>query len=238
MWFNKDGHFDKLARATVVHQIKGESAMSVPIETEAKFLCPAGLTAADVSAVLERLGLTVRWYEPQTQTDTYFDTKRGVLQAANASLRLRRIGHTHIGTLKLPKSHSGAVMERQEIEWTLSPEDVQSWTGGTPDLSGVPGDVTAKLQQYGVQCLAAVLTVVTVRHPGNVTGLNGFLAEVGLDKTTFTGSRGQAMQTELELELKAGHADRLQEVTEALCRQLGIEPSTQSKFAAGMEQVG
>ena len=77
--------------------------MSVPIETEAKLLCPAGLTAADVSAVLERLGLTVRWYEPQMQTDTYFDTKRGVLQAANASLRLRRIGHTHIGTLRAEK---------------------------------------------------------------------------------------------------------------------------------------
>lgn len=212
--------------------------MSEPIEIEAKFVCPAGLTATDVSSALKRLGLSVRWHEPQTQTDTYFDTTDGALRAAKASLRLRRLGAMCLGTFKLPKAQSGAVMERQEIEWDLPPDDAPAWASSADGFPAVPPEVTAQLQEHGVQSVTPVLTVLTVRRQGQVMGADGFVAEVALDESTFTARRGEARQRELELELKAGSPSRLYEVAQALSAQYGLQPSAQSKFAAGMEQVG
>ena len=88
-----------------------ETAMSEPLETEVKLVCPAGLSEAEVGVALERMDLTVSWQEPEPQRDTYFDTTDGALLKANASLRLRCIGATTIGTFKLPQSQSGAVLE-------------------------------------------------------------------------------------------------------------------------------
>ncbi len=73
---------------------------------------------------------------------------------------------------------------------------------------------------------------------GQAMGADGFVAEVALDESTFTGRRGAAQQRELGLELKAGPPSRLCEVAQALGAQYGLQPSTRSKFAAGMEQVG
>ena len=208
--------------------------MSEPIEMEAKFVCPAGLTATDVSRALERLGLCVRWHEPQTQTDTYFDTPDGVLRAADASLRLRRLGATCMGTLKLPQAQSGAVMERQEIAWDIPPDNALAWTRSTDSFTAIPPEVAVQLREHGVQSVAPVLTVTTVRRKGQAMGADGFVAEVALDESTFTGRRGEAQQRELELELKAGPPGHLGEVAQALGAQCGLRPSARSKFTAGM----
>jgi triphosphatase len=212
--------------------------MNEAIETEAKFVCPAGLTAADVSSALERMGLNVRWSEPQTQTDTYFDTTDGVLREADVSLRLRRYGATCLGTLKLPQGQSGAVMERQEIEWTISLDNAPAWERSPDGFPAVPPEAAAQLREHGVQSVAPVLTVTTVRRKGQAVDANGFVAEVALDESTFTGRRGDAQQRELELELKAGLPNHLREVAQALGMQFDLQPSARSKFSAGMERVG
>jgi inorganic triphosphatase YgiF len=69
-------------------------------------------------------------------------------------------------------------------------------------------------------------------------GADGFVAEVALDESTFTGRRGEAQQRELELELKAGPPNHLREVAQALGMQFDLQPSARSKFSAGMERVG
>ena len=191
-----------------------------------------------VSRALEDLGLSVCWHEPQTQTDTYFDTTDGVLRAADASLRLRRLGATCLGTLKLPQAQSWAVMERQEIEWDIPPDKAPARATDADTLPLIPPEVAAQLREHGVQYVAPVLTVLTARRTGQAMGADGFVAEVALDESTFTGRRGEAQQRELELELKAGSPSRLHEMAQALGVQFDLQPSAQSKFAAGMAQVG
>jgi inorganic triphosphatase YgiF len=208
------------------------------IETEAKFLCPPGLTKTEVSAVLERLGLTVQWHTPRIQHDTYFDTPNRTLLHAAASLRLRRVGERHIGTFKLPKSCEDAVLARQEVEWDIPPDEAQAWSQGTLCFSRLPSEVARKLQAHGVQSVMPVLTIVTRRHTGTVVGTAGFKAEVALDASTFIGERGEAQQRELELELQAGSHHCLRRAAVSLRTQLGLRPSATSKFAAGMERVG
>lgn len=218
--------------------LEGGRTLRGSLETEAKFVCPEGLTEADVGRVLERLGFTIRWHEPQVQRDIYLDAPDGRLLKANASLRLRQIGSVGIGTFKLPGTTAGAVIERLEMEWDLSPAFADAGNVVVGHTLNPPPEVVTVLKELGVDDVAAVLRIVTVRRTGDMVRSGELRAEVALDETTFVGPRGEAGQRELELELKAGTLAELYATAEALRGELTLVPSTHSKFAAGMALVG
>ena len=112
---------------------------------------------------------------------------------------MRRLGARRTGTLKLPQAQSGVVMERQEIEWDIPPDKAPARATDAETLPAIPPEVAAQLREHGVQSVAPVLTVTTVRCKGQAIGADGFVAKVALDESTFTGRRGKAKQRGIRL---------------------------------------
>lgn len=115
--------------------------MRTSVETESKLVCPRMITEADVSATLESMGLSVRWISTQTQVDTYLDTPDHMLMEAGAGLRVRRVGETYVGTLKLPVSQEDGIVDRHELEWEISRSVAETIVTKGVDLLRMPSDV-------------------------------------------------------------------------------------------------
>ena len=85
---------------------------STPTETELK------IPVADLESVRARVaaldGHLV--HAAQREVNILFDTTRGDLTGAGRVLRLRRIGHRHILTMKGPARYEGKIKHREELE--------------------------------------------------------------------------------------------------------------------------
>jgi inorganic triphosphatase YgiF len=210
--------------------------VSGPIETEIKFLLPEEFTEEDITQALESIGFVIRWRSTEKQIDTYFDTTGLTLLRSGVSLRLRRIGRTRVCTLKLPISQKESVMRRHEIQWEIP--DIEAEQDELQVIRHSPDGANDAFSKLGVKSVTPVLRVLTFRHRGEAASSNGLLVDVVVDRTTFTSTRGQAKQSELELELRVGDNGGMEELARTLREHLKLAPSERSKFTVGMELVG
>lgn len=194
----------------------------------------------ELTALLESLGLQVEWLEPRAQRDIYLDEAGGRLFREGSALRVRSYGGKHIATFKGPGSEEEGIFRRSEIEWGLSPEEVEAFE--REGRLSFPPELRVALE---ASRLVRALTVETRRRallrdrddPGSGPG-QALLLELTLDECTFSGPGGDARHREIELELKQGEPARLSRVASALRDRFSLSSSTKSKFALAMEKVG
>ncbi|WP_052003414.1 CHAD domain-containing protein [Microvirga sp. BSC39] len=155
---------------------------------------------------------------------TYFDTDDQALHREGISLRIRRRKGKAIQTIKAEGPHKGIAMDRGEWE---TPVD------GKLDLSAAAGTPLEKLiadeaLRTGIK---PAFTVETDRKAFEAK-FDGAVIEVALDRAKASGGDKTASFSEIELELRQGHAGALF----ALARRLGEAAPLRLSTAAKSER--
>jgi len=208
--------------------------MGVTRETELKLRLPAGADEVLRSAA------TLRSASPRTlQLDAkYFDTPTRLLQANSMALRLRRVGHDWVQTLKAAAAAAGGLSTRPEWEAPATlrrgmPRIDLRQLGDTP-LPALLAQhhATSKLAPVFRTRFARTLWVVDFRSSR---------IEVALDRGRIEATVGRRRVVEpiaeLELELKAGRAEELLALALRLVGRgphgLALVPMVRSKAERG-----
>jgi adenylate cyclase class IV len=109
-------------------------------EVEAKF----HLTDIQVGEITRILG---RPKAHLVQTDTYFDTPKGLSLRIREERNLALGSHTAYLTAKSVSDHTGGIRAVEEIEPVIDPDDIDVWTRMFTNLMGFPKDVTVEKQR-------------------------------------------------------------------------------------------
>lgn len=216
--------------------------MDIPLETEAKFICPAEITKDQIANITQSSGLEIQWHKVKHHEDEYWDTKDCILFKSDISLRCRKKLTEHpdskittfTGTLKLPKTRNGAILERYEMEWKIK---ASSEAKCFPE--SFPADIKQSLAKYIVDntLLSPVLEVSTMRQTASILRANNMDIECALDQSIFKGQYGKTSQDEIELEMKEGNKEEFVAFAIKMQKELNLQPSSNSKYAFGIKAV-
>jgi inorganic triphosphatase YgiF len=222
----------------------------VPEEVEIKLLIVSDIPAqlADQIAALRRLGhyILVKRNEERLH-DIYWDRRDGRLSAERIALRLRTVGDETLITLKGPtKVAANGPAVRMEVEepWSCSAlanvrtllEQQGLWPGEV-DRDSYKSDPLQSLEEAG---FTVVQSRNTSRRPRDLIAetapLEGPVAELAVDITSFQIGSVQVLQREIEIEAKgAGGREAAVWVSDAL-RELfpgKLKQGNYSKLAMG-----
>ena len=193
-----------------------------PREIELKLQLPPGSRA-----VLEACSVFVAAKSTQLhQVTTYFDTPDRVLERAGLTLRVRRIGNTHVQNVKSRASDREVAADRGEWEWRIS-QDMPALgkLAKIRQLAKIAGKVKGSLEPVFV---TDIRRTVRLLHVADDT-----IVEAAIDEGSIeAGSKREAV-SELELKLKCG---RIGPVYQFAAELRGIAPlwiSSESKAARG-----
>jgi inorganic triphosphatase YgiF len=215
--------------------------MDTPLETEAKFVCTEEINKDQITRISQALGLDIQWHKVKYHIDEYWDTTDYLLFKSDVSLRCRKKLSEHpehqltncTGTLKLPKARNGAILERYELEWSITQSTDKICF---PDT--FPADLNQSLAKYiAGRELLSVLEVITSRQTAYISRFESFAVECALDQSIFKGKHGETSQKEMELELQKGNAEEFAVFTTGLQKELNLQPSSNSKYAFGIQAV-
>lgn len=204
-------------------------------EIEAKFLCADALDFEALLGFVDTLGFHCRKEEPCLQTDIYFDTPQYTLLHAGAAFRIRQRGESYVGAYKVAHKQDGAIFERREFEWILSPDEIRLWNEEKKPT--IPHTIIDEPGLQG-QTLRKVLAAETHRYAVIITGNDGLKVELSLDEVTFRGHKGQKRYREIEIEFLDGQFEQFQAVTQQLQNHFALQPVGDSKYKQGMILVG
>ncbi|MBF9197111.1 CYTH and CHAD domain-containing protein [Microvirga terrestris] len=155
----------------------------------------------------------------------YFDTDDHALHREGISLRIRRRNGKAIQTIKAEGPHKGIAMDRGEWE---TPVD------GELDLSAASGTPLGKLIADGalVAHIKPAFTVETERRAFEAK-FDGAVIEVALDRAAASGGGETVTFSEVELELRQGHAGALFGLARRLSEAAPLRLSTVAKSERG-----
>lgn len=150
----------------------------------------------------------------------YYDTPGGELSARRWTLRRRRENERYVVTVKTPAPG------RARGEWETEAADVLA---AVPLLCamGAPEELKS-LTAGGIapRCGAEFTrTALDLLLP------DGTRAELAADRGVLTGGSRAEKFAEVELELKAGSEETVEEFCRDLCRRYGLSEEKKSKFA-------
>ena len=155
----------------------------------------------------------------------YFDTDDHALRGKGISLRIRRRNGKATQTIKAEGPHKGIAMDRGEWE---TPVD------GALDLSAAAGTPLEKL--IADEALRAgikpAFAVETDRKAFEAT-FDGAVIEVALDRAKASGGDKAVTFSEIELELRQGHAGALFALARSLSETAPLRLSTVAKSERG-----
>jgi inorganic triphosphatase YgiF len=159
----------------------------------------------------------------------YFDTAKHKLRKHGMSLRVRHIGDARVQTVKANGQSAAGLFERQEWEAPIA--------GDTPDLRATRHTALDRLD--GKKLAHALKPVFETRVHRTVLPLrrNGSRIELTLDQGQVCLGRKSAPISEVELELKRGHAADLFEVARELTGRVPARFAVRSKADRGYALV-
>ena len=164
----------------------------------------------------------------------YYDTPDFLLRKSKVALRLRRIDNDWVQTLKAPGKRQGGLSSRKEWEMPVKGEALELELFKDTEAEGI----IEALREHGLdgqlapqfrvefQRMAWLLRPFPRTQPM-------FRAEVVLDRGEIIAGGQRAPVSEVEIELKHGHAKELSRVAEMLMRDIGLEEEPASKARRG-----
>lgn len=168
-----------------------------PQEIELKLQLPPDQAGAFRKRMARRRGAPAE----QDLVTMYFDTPDFVLSAAGVALRVRRSGRRWVQTLKTEGARAGGLSRRVEFEMGVK--------RGALDWSHFSPGALAYVPEVLRGTLAPVFETHFHRTVWRVKGRGGAQIEVALDVGEVRAGGRHEPLCEIELELKAGHADAL-----------------------------
>ena len=210
-------------------------AMSTPDqEIEIKLDCPRHKVEAFLEhPILHALDGHHR-PERHKMVNIYYDTPDLLLRKSKVALRLRRIDHEWVQTLKAPGRREGGLSTRKEWEMKVAGEALELDRFDGTDAEGI----IKALREHGMEAQLAPLFRVDFERMAWMLRpyprtLPTFRTEVVLDRgEILAGGRRQAV-SEIEIELKRGHVKELLRVADMLKRDVGLSEETASKARRG-----
>lgn len=162
------------------------------------------------------------------QHDTFFDTPELALSRTRHAVRLRLGGKQLVVTLKGPGSAVQGVHSREEWEEPTGDHDPGGW----------PATIRQQLHELiGAQTLQPLLAVHNQRRTWELLRDGQTVGEVALDRGEITAGDEHEPMHELEIELKGGTREDLEQIGVLVRRQLPAQPEDRSKFARGLALV-
>lgn len=160
---------------------------------------------------------------------TYHDTPDRRLWRAGVALRVRRIGHRHILTVKGPPEGSAAsgIVSRPEFEWPAQGDSIDAMRLATTPWRSL----FAKALRGGE--LGPVFVTRFERQSWPLRFADGTSAIFALDRGTIEAGSRSAPISEIEIELEHGDAGRLLELAVTLARDVPLLPEPRSKAERG-----
>ncbi len=155
----------------------------------------------------------------------YFDTDEQTLHREGISLRIRRKNGKAIQTIKAEGPHKGIAMDRGEWETPVDGELDLSAAAGTP-LEKLISDEALRT---GIK---PAFTVETDRRAFEAK-FDGAVIEIALDQAKASGGDKGVTFSEVELELRQGHADALFALACHLSEAAPLRLSTVAKSERG-----
>lgn len=160
-----------------------------------------------------------------TLINTYYDTPDGWLAKQRVALRLRNDDGQILQTVKTAGQGGGGLSTRGEWEWPLQQAalDISGLKGLPPFANIAPARLTE---------LAPRLETNFMRTRWEIT-YSGSRMEVVVDEGSIVSGQHTTPISEIELELKHGHAHALWDVATLIARAAPLRPSDSSKAARG-----
>lgn len=155
----------------------------------------------------------------------YFDTDDHALHREGISLRIRRRNGKTIQTIKAEGPNKGIAMDRGEWETPVDGELDLSAAAGTP----LEKLLTDKVLRAGIK---PAFTVETDRKAFEAK-LDGAVIEVALDRAKASGGDKSVTFSEVELELRQGHAGSLFALARRLSEAAPLRLTTVAKSERG-----
>jgi inorganic triphosphatase YgiF len=197
--------------------------MSQPREVELKLEVPVdSVSRLTRSSLLQAAG---KKSKPATLVSVYFDTDRLKLHNKGLSLRVRRMGRTHVQTLKQENGEGGALFSRNEWEREI--------TGRQPDLAAARD---AALEPLFTKKLSRGLKPVfetRVRRTIYPIHSGDSEIELSIDKGKIEAGQQSSPLCEVELELKRGESAELFKVARTLAEDVPVQLAIRSKAERG-----
>lgn len=163
----------------------------------------------------------------QRLISTYFDTPTKQLRRMGYALRIRQHNERLIQTLKGPAENHKGIDARQEWETPITEFVID------PNLIPIKkvSDLFNKpkfLENFGAQFVTDFTRTIWDIELSDKT-----VIEIALDQGNIIAGEHRTPLQEIELELKAGHAETLKALSTLFCTELGLTPEKRSKAARG-----
>lgn len=209
------------------------------IEIEAKFQAKSPQVFDQIRSQEQVAGHTLSDRRNTPQQDTYLDTTTGLLTRNGAALRLRKKtcapGAVGEGTqLVTFKAQTEDIYTYTELEMPITDQQAQALLSGNLEKVRVEA-VEAAVKYLKGEKVSPILHVENCRETWHLNAEAGCI-EVCLDEVRYANiDRTQSVQEYgVELELKTGEPEFLQQIVEALSQQYDLIPIFQSKYERGI----
>ena len=209
------------------------------VEVEAKFQAKSPQVFNQIRSQEQVAGYTLSDQRNTPQRDTYLDTTAGLLTRHGAALRIRK---------KIPTA--GAIEERiqlvtfkaqtkdiyryTELEMPITDQQAQSLLSGNLEKVHIEA-VEAAVKYLKGEKVFPILHVENCRETWCLDA-EARCIEVCLDDVRYRNmDKTQSVQEYgVELELKTGEPEFLQQIADALSQQYDLIPTFQSKYERGL----
>ena len=209
------------------------------IEVEAKFQAKSSQVFDQIRLQKQVEGYTLSDPRNTPQQDTYLDTTTGLLTRNGAALRIRKKilaagavkDRTQLVTFK---AQTEDIYTYTELEMPITDQQVQAMLSGNLEKVHVKA-VEAAVKHLKGEKVFPILHVENNRETWYLNADAGCI-EVCLDEVRYANTdRTQSVQEYgVELELKTGEPEFLQQLADALPQQYELIPTFQSKYERGL----
>ena len=209
------------------------------IEVEAKFQATSPQVLDQIRLRKQVAGYTLSDQQCTPQQDTYLDTTTGLLTRNGAALRLRKKtlaagGVEEVIQLVTFKAQTEDIYTYTELEMSITDQQVQALLSGNLEKIHLEA-VEAAVRYLNGASVVPVLHVENIRETWHLNSGAGHV-EVCLDEVGYVNmDRTQSAQEYgVELELKTGEPEFLQQIADTLPQQYDLIPTFQSKYERGI----
>ena len=209
------------------------------IEIEAKFQAKSPQVFDQIRLHKQVADYTLSDQRNTPQQDTYLDTTTGLLTRNGAALRIRKKTLTAGVTeeraqLVAFKAQTEEIYTYTELEMPITDQQAQALLSGNLEKVHLEA-VKAAVKHLKGERVFPILHVENCRETWYLNAEAGCI-EVCLDEVRYANrDKTQSVQEYgVELELKAGEPEFLQQIADALSQQYDLIPTFQSKYERGV----
>ena len=209
------------------------------IEIEAKFQAKSPQVFDQIRLHKQVADYTLSDQRNTPQQDTYLDTTTGLLTRNGAALRIRKKTSTAGVTAERTqlvtfKAQTEEIYTYTELEMPITDQQAQALLSGNLEKVHLEA-VKAAVKHLKGERVFPILHVENCRETWYLNAQAGCI-EVCLDEVRYANrDKTQSVQEYgVELELKTGEPEFLQQIADALSQQYNLIPTFQSKYERGV----